>query len=248
MDEANPQASLGAAANDPAVVVLSHCFTCNKDLKAIVRISRRLATLGLTVLRFDMTGLGSSGGDFFNSNFSTNCDDLHDAIEFATTEIGPVRSLMGHSFGGAATLAVAADHTEPQDSTQSLILIAAPSDTTHLAKLLRNMNPKIQSEGIGEVSIGGRQWMIRREMLADFDQHDLTALIPKIKQPTLIFHSPTDETVGFDHAIRIMGLMNGQASLISMNDSDHLLTRHTADWDWVAQTSAAFIRRQAAID
>ncbi len=38
------------------VVVFSHCFTCNKDLKAIVRIARAMAESGVVVLRYDMTG------------------------------------------------------------------------------------------------------------------------------------------------------------------------------------------------
>lgn len=61
---------------DAPLVLFSHCFTCNKDLKAIVRISRRLADLGLAVLRYDMTGLGGSEGDFSETNFSTNLADL----------------------------------------------------------------------------------------------------------------------------------------------------------------------------
>ena len=241
VDEADEHAQA-----DPAMVVFSHCFTCNKDLKAIVRISRKLADLGVSVLRFDMTGLGNSEGDFSQSNFSTNCEDLRSAIGFSKENLGPVHGLIGHSFGGAASLAVAADH-ELAPSICSLVLMAAPSDTVHLARLLRQMNPAIESDGWGDVSIGGKDWTIRREMLADFDQHDLTALLPKIELPTLIFQSPDDETVGFDHALRIMGLMNGRASLISMNGSDHLLTKHGADWDWVAATTAAFVRRQMLV-
>ena len=247
VDEAEDGSDAGELAKGP-VVVFSHCFTCNKDLKAIVRISRSLADLGVTVLRFDMTGLGSSTGDFSRSSFSTNCDDLRSAIEFATREVGAVRGLIGHSFGGAASLAVAADKEfEPMATVRSLVLLAAPSDTGHLAQLLRSMNPKIESDGLGDVSIGGRNWTIRREMLLDFEQHDLPSLLPRIELPTLIFHSPSDGTVRFDHALRMMGLMNGYASLITMRGSDHLLTKHGEDWDWVSRTGAAFVHRHAAV-
>lgn len=228
----------------PPVAVFSHCFTCNKDLKAIVRISRRLAELGIAVLRFDMTGLGGSEGDFSRTSFTTNCGDLQAAIQFASAEVGPVTSLIGHSFGGAASLAVASQQTTPS-SLAALVTLAAPSDTSHLATLLEKMDPKIQSEGIGSVTIGGRTWSIRREMLDDFRRHDLPALVAEIKLPTLVLHSPDDATVGYDHAIRILGLTNPVGSLIALQGADHLLANSAADLELVGQTTASFLHRYA---
>lgn len=229
------------------VVVFSHCFTCNKDLKAIVRVSRALAELGIGVLRFDMTGLGGSAGEFSDTNFTTNLADLQTAIAFAKDELGSFSGLIGHSFGGAASLAVAASSP---DEVKAVATLAAPSDTQHLAELLSRMNPEIEASGIGAVSIGGLEWNIRKETLADFRDHDLPALIPKIAAPTLLLHSPTDETVGFDHALRIMGLMQNSpietpVSLLSLAGADHLLSNQAADVDFVAQSIAAFVSRYA---
>ena len=229
---------------DAPVLVLSHCFTCNKDLKALVRISRGLAERGIAVLRFDMTGLGGSDGDFSRTTFATNVADLKAAIGFAQGELGRVTSLMGHSFGGAASMAVAASHGGAADHLKAIITLAAPSDTVHLAKLLATMNPRIESEGVGEVSIGGRPWTIGREMTADFRSHDLPAFIAKIKIPALVFQSPDDTTVGYDHAIRIVGLMQNQASLFTLAGADHLLS-DPRDIEVVTATAAAFLRRYA---
>ena len=38
--------------------VFAHCFTCSKNNRAATRISKALADEGITVLRFDFTGLG----------------------------------------------------------------------------------------------------------------------------------------------------------------------------------------------
>lgn len=235
-----------------ATAVFSHCFTCNKDLKAIVRISRALSTLGIAVLRYDMTGLGGSDGDFSHTNFSTNLGDLRAAIDFTTRELGGVTGLIGHSFGGAATLAIASETSQATRQTDraipAAITLAAPSDTQHLATLLANMNPEIEMQGSGLVSIGGRKWRITKEMLEDFRTHALPDLIAKIASPTLIFHSPCDETVSYDHALRIMGLIQGQTahavnpSLISLLGSDHLMTSPSTVIDWVAETTAAFLK------
>lgn len=233
---------------DPiAVAVFSHCFTCNKDLKAIVRLSRSLAENGIAVLRYDMTGLGGSQGDFSQSSFTTNRLDLIAAIDFARHELGTVDVLMGHSFGGAASLSVAREPTVVE-SLHAVISLAAPSDTQHLAKLLSHMNPTIESDGRGEVSIGGRTWTITREMLADFRSHDLTRAISTLSVPALVLHSPVDETVSFDHAIRIEGLIRGSGgsvSVVSLEGADHLLARDPNDLVYVSDLMTAFIKRHA---
>lgn len=231
---------------DAPVVVFSHCFTCNKDLKAIVRISRMLADQGIAVLRYDMTGLGGSEGDFSRTTFTSNQADLTAAIEFASTDLGPVGGLIGHSFGGAASLAIAGSGVTP--NLQALVTLAAPSDTTHLADLLARMNPEIEAVGFGDVSIGGISWTIRREMLDDFRTHDLPSLIAQVTAKTLVFHSPVDATVSYDHAIRIQSLLQTgsggvPASLVTLHDSDHLLAKRSEDLTIVANCAAAFFHR-----
>jgi putative redox protein len=233
---------------DAPVAVFSHCFTCSKDLKAIARISRRLAELGVSVLRFDMTGLGGSDGDFSRTHFTSNQADLRAAIQFAGAELGAVTGLIGHSFGGAASLAVASDESARPETLKAVVAIAAPSDTVHLANLLDRMNPKIQEEGLGEVEIGGRRWTIRREMLDDFRTHQLADQLPKVRAQVIAFHSPADETVGYDHALRISSLISGEngqpgCSVVTLSGADHLLIRHPGDAILVADTAAAFLNR-----
>ncbi|GIW97014.1 MAG: hypothetical protein KatS3mg111_0347 [Pirellulaceae bacterium] len=94
--------------NEPpiATAVFTHCFTCNKDLKAIVRISRHLAESGVRVLRYDLTGLGGSRGDFSATNFTTNQADLQAAVRFMSAAFEPPTLLIGHSFGGICSLSM----------------------------------------------------------------------------------------------------------------------------------------------
>jgi putative redox protein len=56
--------------------LFAHCFTCSKNLSAVRNISRALNMGGIAVLRFDFTGLGESEGDFADTNFSSNIEDL----------------------------------------------------------------------------------------------------------------------------------------------------------------------------
>jgi putative redox protein len=231
-----------------AAGVFTHCFTCNKDLKAIVRISRALAAQGILVLRYDLTGLGSSDGDFSQTNFTTNRADLLAAVDFLSAEYQAPDFLIGHSFGGACSLSMAAEI----DSVRALISLASPSDTSHLADLLCRMDPEIQN-GSGTVSIGGRSYTITRQMVDDFRRHDLSSSISQLSKPTLLLHSPEDETLGFEHALRIYGLLTqsagddkpSPASLVCLDGADHLLAKNPQDLVFVSNLMASWIQRYA---
>ncbi|MEX0824728.1 MAG: alpha/beta fold hydrolase [Pirellulaceae bacterium] len=242
----------------PPVALFSHCFTCNKDLKAIVRISRFLAEHGITVLRYDMTGLGNSGGNFAETNFTTNLADLHAAARFLQEEYSPPAALLGLSFGGAASLAAATKANVARHACwnrlSAVATLAAPSDTQHLATLMLQMNPQIGQRGNGEVTIGGRQWTITEQMIEDFRRHQLPDRITEIAVPLLICHSPSDSTVGYEEALRILQLASTQpqedeqrppVSLLTLDHADHLLSTDPRDLPFVAEMIAAFVHRYA---
>lgn len=203
-----------------------------------------MAEAGTTVLRYDMTGLGGSEGDFSSTHFSSNIEDLRSAIDFANQSIGPVTALLGHSFGGAASLAIAATDSRSL-GLRGVMTLAAPSDTVHLAELLIQMNPAIDlGDRLGEVSIGGRDWMITGEMIDDFRSHDLVQLLPSLDIPALLMHSPRDETVPFGHMKTIADSIGADASTIILHGADHLLSSQT-DIEYVADLAAAFASRLA---
>jgi len=234
------------AAPPQATGLFTHCFTCNKDLKAIVRISRGLAAEGFLTLRYDLTGLGGSQGDFSETNFSTNQSDLLAATEHLSHEHQAPSYLIGHSFGGACSLSMAGQIA----SVKAVVALAAPSDTHHLADLLDRMDPAIRSTGAGSVTIGGRTYAIHQQMLDDFRSHDITERITRLEKPVLLLHSPVDETLGFEHATRLYSLLSAgknapSVSLVSLPGADHLLVRNPADISFVTEVLAAWLRRNA---
>ncbi len=232
-----------------AVAVFTHCFTCSKDLKVIVRLSRGLAECGFSVLRYDLTGLGSSQGEFSKTSFTTNRADLRAAIAYLTQHGEAPSFLIGHSFGGACSLAVAQESA----SVRAVVSIASPSDTHHLADYLHRLNPQITDSGLGSVSIGGREYDIRKPMLDDFRSFDLPATLRQLSKPTLLFHSPEDQTLGFEHVLRLYSLLTQRAaddaepaaaSLICVPHADHLFSSNPADLDMLIAMTAAWFDRQ----
>lgn len=80
------------------------------------------------MFRFDFTGLGESEGDFADTNFSSNVDDLVAAADYMESEWEAPKMLMGHSLGGAAVLQAA--HQIP--SSEAVVTIGAPCNPEHV--------------------------------------------------------------------------------------------------------------------
>ena len=221
------------------VAVFAHCFTCTKDLKAIVKISRYLATLGIAVLRFDFAGLGGSNGDFSETNFQTNLQDIKSAVDWMTENEGGVNFLIGHSLGGAAAMAMVM-HLE---TVEAIVTLAAPSDTVHLADVLQKLNPEIETAGVGDVEIGGITHRIKKQMLDTLRSFDLNTQILALTKPHLILHSPADKTVDYKHALNLVTWTAGPKSLVTLNGSDHLLVNKKDDAEDVAEIIALWAKQ-----
>ena len=201
-----------------AYALFAHCFTCSKDLRVIREVGGQLTDEGIALLRFDFTGLGQSEGEFADTTFTTNNEDLVAACRFLDERYAPPGLLVGHSLGGAAVLNVA--HLVP--SARCVAVIAAPYEPTHVRRILTV--PDFDADGTAEVSIGGRPFRIGRAFLEDLERHDLDARIGALGRPLMIFHSPRDRTVGIDSATRILKAAKDPRSFVSLDRADHLLT------------------------
>jgi uncharacterized OsmC-like protein/alpha/beta superfamily hydrolase len=221
-----------------AVALFAHCFTCGKDNKAARRIAEGLKLHGVAVLRFDFTGLGASEGEFANTTFSSNVDDLVAAADYLREKLAAPAILIGHSLGGAAVLAVAHRIAE----SRAVVTINAPADPAHVTGLLGDQVANIDLQGEVEVTLGGRQFRVRRAFLDDVTEQMLTPRIGALHKALLIFHSPTDDTVGIDNASHIFLAAKHPKSFISLAGADHLISR-TSDAAYIAGVIAAWAER-----
>ena len=175
-----------------ATALFAHCFSCNKNVLAATRISRALRDQGIAVLRFDFTGLGQSEGDFANTNFSTNLDDLRSAVDALRKRNLPPQILVGHSLGGAAVLYLA----DEIDEVALVATVGAPSEPSHLSHLFGDQTLQtIETTGRAEMSLGGKPFTITKEFLADIQETSLRKKLTSLRKPVLICHSPTDTVV-----------------------------------------------------
>jgi uncharacterized OsmC-like protein/alpha-beta hydrolase superfamily lysophospholipase len=221
-----------------ATALFAHCFTCGKNVLAASRIADALTAQGIAVLRFDFTGIGSSEGEFANTTFSSNVEDLIAAADHLRRTRQAPALLIGHSLGGAAVLAAA----HAVEEARAVVTIAAPSDPGHVTHLFKDKLDAIGEHGEVEVALEGRPFRIRREFLADIAEQKLAERIARLHKPLLIFHSPTDDTVGIENASRIFAAAKHPKSFISLPGADHLLTRRS-DAVYVANVLAAWAER-----
>ena len=221
-----------------AYAVFAHCFTCSKDIFAASRIAGTLTGHGIAVLRFDFTGLGGSDGEFANTNFTSNVEDLLVAAEYLRQNHEAPQILIGHSLGGAAVLAVAGRIPE----ALCVATIGAPCDPAHVAENFKKDIEEIKAKGEAEVHLGGRPFRIQKQFIDDIEGQKLKEAIHGMKKALLVFHSPIDETVGIENASQIFLAALHPKSFISLDQADHLLRRR-ADALYVADVIAAWTAR-----
>ena len=234
---------LPASARPQAYALFAHCFTCTKDIFAASRIAGALSAQGIAVLRFDFTGLGHSDGEFANTGFSSNVQDLLKAADFLRREHQAPKILIGHSLGGAAVLAAAGQVEE----AVAVATIGAPAEPAHVQHLFQEARPEIEAQGEAEVSIAGRPFRIKKAFLDDIEAQDLCQAIGSLRKALLVLHAPRDATVGIENASKIFGAAKHPKSFVSLDAADHLLTRKR-DAVYAARVLGAWASRYVGED
>lgn len=221
-----------------AYALFAHCFTCNRNLNAVRRISQEMSDHGIAVLQFDFTGLGDSEGDFSDTGFASNVDDLVAAARYLASHHEAPRVLIGHSLGGAAVLKAAGSIP----SCKAVVTIGAPADPKHVAHLIGDAREAIEQTGQATVTLAGRSFLIKKQFLEGLEETRMEETIRGLRRALLVCHSPIDQTVGIENAARIFQAAMHPKSFLSLDKADHLLSSE-ADAFYVGRAAAAWATR-----
>ncbi|MFN2261644.1 MAG: alpha/beta fold hydrolase [Psychroflexus sp.] len=225
-----------------AFAIFAHCFTCGKNLKTIKHISTALADAGIGVLRFDFTGLGQSEGEFEDTDFSHNIEDLVEASNFLKDNYRAPSLLVGHSLGGTAALFAA----KQLDNIKAVVSIASPSNPEHVKNLIQRNTENTDSESF-TINIGGRDFKIKKSFLEDIENMKVDIFLNDLKKPYLIFHSPQDKIVSIDNAEKLFKLAHHPKSFVSLDQADHLLSDNK-DSKYTGGVIAAWAKRYLELE
>lgn len=223
--------------------LLAHCFTCNSNFAAVRNIGRELTSIGFGVVRFDFTGLGKSEGDFADSRFSVNIDDLKSVYSFMAEQGKTPVLLIGHSLGGAAVLMAAGS----LPGVKAVVTIGAPSEAVHVKQHFESALDDIHEHGSAEVHLGGRPFRISKAFVEDLNKHVVLDAVKELRKPLLVAHSPQDRVVGIANAAEIYGAAFHPKSFVSLDGADHMLNERT-DSQYLAKLIAAWASRYIDAD
>jgi putative redox protein len=221
-----------------ATALFAHCFTCSKDIPAARRIAARLASMGIAVLRFDFTGLGHSKGEFANTTFTSNVEDLHAAAAYLAGRGMAPAMLIGHSLGGAAVLRAAGE----MEDIKAVVTIGAPFDPEHVTHNFSDALEDIEAKGKAVVDLGGRPFTIGKAFVEDVTAQALAPVIKGLKAALLVMHAPRDSVVGIANATNIFTAARHPKSFVTLDDADHLITT-AEDAEYAAEVIAAWVGR-----
>ncbi|KTC72479.1 alpha/beta superfamily hydrolase [Legionella birminghamensis] len=223
--------------------IYAHCFTCTKSSLAAVRVSKALAQKGINVLRFDFAGLGQSEGNFSDSNFSSNLDDLVAAFQFLSQAFYPPQILIGHSLGGAAVLAA----LDQLPDIKAVVTIGAPAYADHVTHNFHDKISEIEQQGRAQVFLGGRELTLTKQFIDDLAQYHCLDRLAKTKAAPLICHSPVDSIVSIEHAELIFKAAKHPKSFVSLGNADHLVTQQK-DAEFLADMITAWSMRWVSVE
>lgn len=218
-----------------ALIIFCHCFTCSKETITTFRLSRLLAENGYAVLRFDFSGLGNSEGNFSSTTFSSTQDDLRSAISFLTKHYQAPSFLIGHSLGGTTSLSVA----EEFDEIKGVVTIASPSEPEHVLHHFDHALTLLEQNIPASFEVAGQYFDIDPQFVTDVRNFDMRSCLSKLNKPVLVINVEHDKLVDKNNANEIQQWVNGETLLITMKNTDHLLSdrqsginaaQHIVDW------------------
>ncbi len=194
----------------------------------LARMAAGLSAAGLDVVVLDLPGHGLSSGRTL---------DIRRAVESilaASRQYGGFDAIIGHSFGGAASLTAVSGLLAcyPKVKTGKLVLIGAPSRLDFIFEGFARM------AGLSAAMLRRLEDEAERSIGAHPTAFDGVILAPKADIPVLVIHAEDDKEVSADHARRYEGLSD-KIELVWANGLGH---RRIVSDDGVISLVATWVR------
>ena len=205
-------------------VVFGHCFTCSRHTRIIHRICSELAEEDILALRFDFSGNGQSEGEFTESTYSKQIDEMQIAAGFMEDKGVRWMGLAGHSMGAVIAVLTAA-RTGAVKMVCALAGRLSGLNATHFfsKKQLKEL------EDTGRVSFNsrGRSLELSSKFFADANQYDLPATVKSLKTPLMVVHGDADEIIPVQNAYLAKEFNPEYTELVVIPGADHMFSAET---------------------
>ncbi|MCK5594129.1 MAG: alpha/beta hydrolase [Candidatus Aenigmarchaeota archaeon] len=217
-------------------IVLVHGFGVTKEEYGLFDIiSKKLASSGFLVYRFDFSGCGGSEGDFINTTITKQKDELSKIIDSVRSDPDVDADNVGiiaQSFGTSVTVALNPD----------VKAIVFTGSISHPKNIISNIF-EISGNGYNPLGISemkrsdGSVTRIDSRFWDDLDNYDLPSLIGKSKCPFLFLNGSEDDKVPVSETDDYFSNVSGIKERIIVNGGNHNLypkredaAKLIADW------------------
>jgi putative redox protein len=217
-------------------IVLLHCFTCTKHHRIMRSLSDALDARGFTVLRFDFSGNGESGGRLEDATYTKMIGEVREAVGILRKKGMKKVGVGGHSMG--AMLSALSAHEDGRIG--AVAFIAGSSQAARVREVFpKEALAKAEKDGIAEAFVYGRNIRLRREFLVDVERYNIGHSVATLKRPLLVVHGSEDEIIPPYHARQIFNWASEPKSLEMLHGADHLfkkeehlelLKKKVSDW------------------
>ncbi|RDH83030.1 MAG: hypothetical protein DIZ80_12270 [endosymbiont of Galathealinum brachiosum] len=205
-------------------VIVSHCFTCTKQVLTTARISRGLAKAGYAVLSFDFTGLGNSEGEFANTHFRSMVNDIECAAAWLSEHYEPASVLIGHSMGGTASLAAAQDSCSSLTHIEKIITLASPAYPAHVLHHFGSAMESLERGENAEIQVAGQSYSVKPSFIEDVRSFDMEAQMRGCDIPIMAVRAGDDVLIGPEAAEHILQYTEAEKKLYQIEGADHLFS------------------------
>ncbi|MFH0884556.1 MAG: alpha/beta fold hydrolase [Candidatus Micrarchaeota archaeon] len=200
-------------------IVLLHCFTCTKHHRIMRNLADCLSENGFTVLRFDFSGNGESGGKLEDTTYSKMLGEVRAAVTLLESRGIKHIGVAGHSMGAMLSLLAA-----QQDKRIAAVgFISGSSQAARVREVFpADAIEKAEKEGSSEAFVYGRNILLKKEFLFDVERFNVGHAAAVLGRPLLIIHGTEDEIIPFFHARQIHSWAQEPKTLELMEGVDHL--------------------------
>ncbi len=203
-------------------IILGHCFTCSRHTRILRDLSLALVDEGFKVLRFDFSGDGQSEGNFSESLYSKQVDDIKTAASFMSAQGASWIGVAGHSMGAMVALLAASE----MDNIKAVCMLAAKASalkTNHF--LSREGLEELQLTGRVHFMSRGRNLELTEAFFADAEKYDLSSIMPSLSQPLMVVHGDMDEIIPVENAYRLYQLKRVNTEVAIIPGADHMFSQ-----------------------
>lgn len=200
-------------------VVLLHCFLCTKHHRIMRSLAQCLSAHGFTVLRFDFSGNGKSGGKIEDSTYTRMIGEVKAAVSLLEKRGISSVGVAGHSLGAMISLLSAYEDGR-------IRAVAFISGSSQAARVKEIFPPEVleraEKEGSAIAAAYGREITIKREFLRDIDRYDVRKAASGLERPLLVIHGTADDVIDHVHAKQIFAWAGAGRKIVLIEGGDHM--------------------------